>query len=127
MDKKTRKQVIKKFRATGPDQIIAVIFSFLPDRFSADTEILHTKIRKLRAKEEHQNLLKAFMFVDKYPFAHSPLLENVLNRLQQAQILAAISPDFTCYRLINPEIIKKEILPRFSHDKQKSLSGLQRS
>lgn len=107
----------------APDDIIAAMLCFFEEKeFPLDTSKIHKAL--FHVKEKYPELLNEFSFSvdDVYPY--SRLLEMVLFRLQNADLINTLNPGFKVF--IIPEkskqFIQKNILPLFSKEQQEKLA-----
>ncbi len=115
-----------QLRPINPDNVIACVLFYLNDEFTSDPTKLHTGFKELAKKEEYGELLKPFVFVNAYPFSYSPLLERVLQRLQEAKLLSARNPDFVMYEMSGKakKAVKEDVLPKFDKKTKPKLSKM---
>ena len=114
------------FREINPDNIVTVALFFLDsEEFTSNSAKIHGGFEQLSEKEAYFELLKPFIFVRRFPFDYSPLLERVLQRLCECQLLA-FSGDLIQYRLDAKarKAIQKGILPKFSEEQQAVLQAM---
>lgn len=97
-----------------PDDVIAALLTFLPDKFSNDPSKIHTKIAELQRKNEYKDLLEDFEFIDYYPYPYSPLLGRILNRLQESRLLSSLNPGYEVYVMedVSKDAIRSSILEK---------------
>lgn len=120
-----RENVVARLRAINPDNVIMAVLFFLNSEFTSDSAKLHTGIRMLREKEDYGGLLEDFVFVDAYPFPYSPLLERVLQRLQECMLIRwkALEPIFEISKRAK-RAVEKGLLPKFNEEQQRQLKSM---
>lgn len=122
-----RNNVVAQLRAINPDNVITAVLFFLDSEFTSDPAKLHTGIRMLREKEEYKDLLEDFTFVNTYPFSYSPLLERVLQRLQECMLIRWKAPEPLFWMLEKTRnVIEKDLLPKFNEEQQLQLKSMAR-
>lgn len=122
--KKVRKSVDRMLKEIRADDVIASILLFLPDRFKADTEVIHTTVNKLRKK--YRKLLGFFEISETHPYPSSPILEGVFTRLLTTQVLSVLGPAYRVYEISSDskKSIKKCIFTKFSKSQQKQIEEI---
>lgn len=126
METKSKEEIKVRLREINPDNIVAVVLLFLNrEEFPSDPAKIHGGFEQLRQKEAYFKLLEPFLFVQRFPFAYSPSLENVLQRLCECRLLA-FSGDLNQYRLDAKarKVIQEGILPEFSEEQQANLLAM---
>lgn len=108
-----------------PDDVIAALLTFLPEKFSNDPSKIHRKIAELQKRNEYKDLLEGFEFIDYYPYPYSPLLGRILNRLQESRLLSSLNPGYEVYVMesvskdaIRSSILKKKLSGRYDELEQ---------
>jgi len=101
-------------KAFTPDDVVAALLTFLPDKFSNDPSKIHKKIAELQKRNEYKDLLEDFEFIDYYPYPYSPLLGRILNRLQESRLLSSLNPDYKEYVMerASKDAIRSNILEK---------------
>jgi len=118
-----REELIKQLKnVVTPDDIVASIFSFLTvDQIPLDVKKIHSAFYQL--KQEWPKMFNQFVFSRKGYYPYSNLLERVLFRLQNSDLINTINPDFKrC--IVSKESkshIKKNILSLFGEEEIKEL------
>ena len=80
-------------KTTAPDDVIAGILSFLTtENIPLNTGKIHTAVFELKKKEPE--VFEDFVFTTEDCYPHSALLERVLFRLQNADLISTVNPDF---------------------------------
>lgn len=121
-----REELIKQLKnVVTPDDIVASIFSFLTvDQIPLDVKKIHSAFYQL--KQEWPKMFNQFVFSRKGYYPYSNLLETVLFRLQNSDLINTINPDFKrC--IVSKESkshIKKNILPLFGEEEIKELAKM---
>lgn len=126
LEEKKRKELVDQLKkSVMPDDVIAAIFSFLTvDKIPLDVRKIHSAVFKL--KQENPEMFEDFIFssTDYYPY--SSLLERVLFRLQNADLINTVNPGFQKCIVSeeSKEHIKKDILPLFRDEEKKKLQKM---
>jgi len=125
LTREEKEGVVTRLRAINSDNVITGILFFLDDEFTSDSEKLHRGFEALKGEEEYEDLLYPFAFLRAFPFSYSPLLERVLQRLQETKLLSMRSPDFAMYEMSQQAriAVERDLLPKFGEDQ---LAKLQR-
>ena len=90
---------VKQF---SPDDVVTAVLSFIRSEFSNDPEKIHETFYRLHNDTKYKDLLGNFEFIGYSKFHYSPLLERILNRLQESRLLSSRNPDYLFYE-IKPE------------------------
>lgn len=124
--KKKREQLIERIKKTVmPDDVIASIFSFLTvEQIPLDVKKIHSAIFEL--KNKYPEMFKEFVFSRKDYYPHSVLLERVLFRLQNADLINTVNPDFkVCIVSKNSKrYIKQNIVTLFAVEDKNKLAEM---
>lgn len=126
LKKEKREELIKQLKnVVTPDDVVASIFSFLTvDEIPLDVKRIHSAFYQI--KQEWPNMFNQFVFSRKGYYRYSNLLERVLFRLQNADLINTINPDFK--RCIvskeSKQHIRKNILPLFGEEEKKKLAKM---
>jgi hypothetical protein len=123
---KEKKTIIGKLRKTvTPDDVVAAVLSFLTvDRIPLNSSKIHSAFFKL--KQEHSEMFRDFVFATNDYYPYSALLERVLFRLQNADLINTINPDFKecIIGKRSKTYIQKHILPLFDSEDRRKLKEL---
>ena len=121
-----REQMVSELRkSVVSDDVIAAIFSFVEaEQIPLDVKRIHSAIFKL--KQQYPKMFKKFVFSRNDYYPYSILLERVLFRLQNADLINTINPDFKIC-IISKEskgYIQKNVLPLFEQEDRKKLQKM---
>lgn len=121
-----KEELIKQLKnTTTPDDVIASIFSFLTvNQIPLDIKRIHSAFFKL--KQKYPDMFEQFVFSRKGYYPYSTLLERVLFRLQNSDLINTINPDFKIC-IISKEskkYIKKNILLLFKEEDRSKLAEM---
>lgn len=126
LDKRSKKALEERVRNTRTsDDVIAGVLSFLTtETIPLNTNKIHTAVFKLKEKEP--KLFEDFIFTSGDCYPYSELLERTIFRLQNADLISTVNPDFKQF-IITKESknhIKKSILPLFDKEEIMKLKAL---
>ncbi len=126
LSKEKRDKLVGQLKkAIMPDDVIAGLFSFLTvEKIPLSSNRIHSAVYKLKGK--YPEMFEDFVFSTKDYYPYSALLERVLFRLQNADIINTINPDFKkcIVSKESKEYVKKKILPLFGTEEQKKLEDM---
>jgi hypothetical protein len=108
--------------SVAPDDVVAgILASLTVEEIPLDVKRIHTAVYKL--KQKYPEMLKPFVFTEKDYYPYSVLLERVLFRLQNADLINTINPDFKVCIISNSSKnhIKKYIVPLFKEEDREKL------
>lgn len=107
-----------------PEDVVAALLLYMPERFIADEESIHRTFAKLAAEEPA--LFDWFEVTSDFPYPFSRRLERALRNLGQSQLLAILNPSFAYYSVDSQakETIRKRIWDdRFTKRQKKVLKA----
>lgn len=126
LNPKKREQMVSELRkSVVSDDVIAAIFSFVEaEKIPLDVKKIHSAIFKL--KQRYPEMFKQFVFSRNDYYPYSVLLERVLFRLQNVDLINTVNPDFKICIISNEskDYIKKNILPLFEQEDRKKLQKM---
>lgn len=112
----------------SPDDVVTTVLSFIHSEFSNNPEKIHETFYRLQKETKYKDLLGNFEFIDYSQFHYSPLLERILNRLQESRLLSSRNPDYLFYEVkpdsrkaIESYYLKKG---KILHKQRKQLEGI---
>jgi hypothetical protein len=114
---------IKKYITA--DDIIACILSFIKEeKIPLDSQKIHSTFYSL--KKQFPDLLNEFSFSENDVYPYSKLLERVLFRLQNSDLISTINPEFRVCIITkeSKQFIQERILPLFDESQQKKLKEM---
>jgi hypothetical protein len=121
-----KNNIIKKIQhRITPDDVIAALFSFIDRKeIPLDVQKIHVALYKI--KKQHPEMLEQFSFSEKDVYPFSRLLERVLFRLQNSNLISTVNPDFKVCIIpdISKQYVQKHILPLFNEGDQKKLEQM---
>lgn len=121
-----KEQMVSELRkSVVSDDVIAAIFSFVEaEQIPLDVKRIHSAIFKL--KQRYPGMFKQFVFSRNDYYPYSVLLERVLFRLQNADLINTINPDFKICIISkeSKDYIKKNVLPLFEQEDRKKLQKM---
>lgn len=121
-----KEQMVSELRkSVVSDDVIAAIFSFVEaEQIPLDVKRIHAAIFKL--KQRYPEMFKQFVFSRNDYYPYSVLLERVLFRLQNADLINTINPDFKICIISkeSKDYIKKNVLPLFEQEDRKKLQKM---
>jgi hypothetical protein len=115
-------------KSVASDDVIAGIFGSLTvDEIPLDVKRIHTAIYRL--KQKYPEMLKQFVFTEKDYYPYSVLLERILFRLQNADIINTINPDFKVCIISESSktYIKRDIISLFGEEEQNKLKQMSKA
>jgi len=126
LNSKEKKAITGKLKSTvTPDDLIASMLSFLTvDRIPLNSNKIHSAV--FRLKQKNPEMFKDFVFATKDYYPYSALLERVLFRLQNADLINTINPDFKecIIGKRSKRYIQSHILPLFGDEKKGKIKEL---
>lgn len=126
LKKKEKEDLVEELKKTvTPDDVIAAILSFLTvEKIPLDVKKIHTAISEL--KKKHPKMFKQFVFSRKDYYPYSTLLERVLFRLQNSDLINTVNPDFKICIVSKKSktFIKDNILTLFKDEDKKKLGEM---
>lgn len=118
-----REKIIRGLKnITAPDDVVASILSFLSvEKIPLDVKRIHSIFSEL--KKKFPEFFEEFVFSENDYYPYSGLLERVLFRLQNADLINTVNPDFKVCIISNEskDHIKKNILTLFKGEDQEKL------
>ena len=128
LEEEKREELIKQLKTVvTPDDVVASVFSFLTvDEIPLDVKKIHSAFFEL--KREYPDMFRRFVFSRKDYYPHSALLERVLFRLQNSDLINTINPDFKICIIPKKSKthIKQNIVPLFEEEDRKKLEKMAR-
>jgi len=126
LTEKERAKLVNQLKNTvAPDDVVAAILSHLSkEEIPLNVHKIHSAVFKL--KQKNPEMFEEFIFSTKDYYPYSYLLEQVLFRLQNADLINTLNLGFKkC--IVSKEskaYIRKDVLPLFGNEDRKKLEKM---